>query len=208
MEYLSGFANFLTLEQAVSRIANNDFSERVELAFTFDDGYSECYDLIAPVLEEFDTRGAFFINANYVDSDAEYQAAYHDRVIVYTKTPMTWQQIEDLHQRGHLIGSHTLDHYNMAELSAESIETQVKQNKTILESKLDYSCDHFAWPFGGMQHFPDQALEICQKYHKYIYSGTDYKQYHSRQSAVLNRRHLEPFWPKSHLRYFLSHQRS
>jgi peptidoglycan/xylan/chitin deacetylase (PgdA/CDA1 family) len=208
MEHLASFANFLTLEEAVRRIENRDFGEQVLLSFTFDDGYAECYHSIAPILEEFDTRGAFFINANYPESSESFREGYHKRVAVHTKTPMNWEEIIALHQRGHLIGSHTLDHENLSELSAADIHKQLAENKQILEQKLNYSCEHFAWTYGGTQHFNELALEITQQYHKYIYSGTDFKNYYGRGGKVLNRRHLEPNWPKSHINYFLSHSRS
>lgn len=208
LSYLSRFSEFITLEEAVKRISNGDPQGTVALAFTFDDGYAECYSAIAPVLEEFNTRGAFFINANYVESKREYQKEYHDRVLIYTKSPMNWAQIKELHARGHTIGSHTLDHYNLADLDAKTLEFQIVENKSILETKLAFNCKHFAWPFGGFSHFPEAALTITAKYHDYIYSGTDYKNYLSYNGRVFNRRHLEPFWPKSHLSYFLSSQKS
>ena len=205
LTYLSGFAEFITLPEAIARIEEGEANKSIAIAFTWDDGYLECFNTIAPILEEFETRGAFFINANYVESSQDYQKEYHDRVLVYTKSPMNWNQINELHQRGHLIGSHTLDHYNLATCNATQQEAQLVKNKAILEQKLDYSCDHFAWPFGGFQHFPEAALNIALKHHDFIYSGTDFKNYTSYKGRVYNRRHLEPFWKKSHIAYFLSH---
>ena len=117
---------------------------------------------------------------------------------------MSWNQVIDLHKRGHLIGSHNLDHTNFAELSLEEIEFQLKRNKEILEEKLDYKCEYFAWTYGQLHHFSTEALEVTEKYHKYIFSGTNYKNYFSHNGRVLNRRHQEANWPKSHIKYFLS----
>lgn len=207
LEYLSKYGDFLNLEEAVTKIENKDYDNKVYLAFTFDDGYKECHHSIAPVLEEFDTRGAFFINANYPESEENYREEFHKRVAIQTKSPMNWQEIKDLHERGHLIGSHTMDHYNLSRLEPAEIHAQVAGNKQTLEEKLKYECEHFAWPYGGEQHFSAEALTIASQYHKYIYSGTDFKKYYSRDGKVLNRRHLEPNWPRTHLNYFLSHQR-
>ena len=174
------------------------------IAFTFDDGFEECYTVIAPLLEKYGARGAFFINANYIESTDEYRKDFNQRIVTYTKNPMTWEQVKDLHQRGHLIGSHNLDHSNFAVLTAKEIECQLSENKKVLEDKLKYSCDYFAWTYGQLQHFSKSALESTQKYHKYIYSGTDYKNYFSYNGRVFNRRHQESFWPKNHISYFLS----
>lgn len=205
LQYLNNFATFITLEEATKRIIESNIpNDKVLIAFTFDDGFEECYSIIAPLLEKHNTRGAFFINANYIGSSEDYKNDFNKRVAIQTKKPMSWQQIIDLHKRGHLIGSHNLDHANFAELSLKEIEFQLLENKKILEEKLNYSCDYFAWTYGQLQHFPDSALELTLKYHPYIYSGTNYKNYFSFKGKVLNRRHQEAFWPNKHNRYFLA----
>ncbi|MGV8947026.1 MAG: polysaccharide deacetylase family protein [Lutibacter sp.] len=205
LKYLNKFSKFINLEEASSKILKNDLPKNeVLIAFTYDDGFEECYTVIAPLLEKHNCRGAFFINANYIESSKEYQDGFNKRVAINTKNPMTWDQVIDLHKRGHLIGSHNLDHSNFAELTLEEMEFQLKRNKDILEEKLDYKCEYFAWTYGQLQHFPIKALEITEKYHKYIFSATNYKNYYSYNGRVLNRRHQEAFWPLSHIKYFLS----
>ena len=203
--FLSKRARFITLEEATKRIFEKDIpTNEVLITFTFDDGFEECYTVIAPLLEKYNTRGTFFINSNYIESNGEYQKAFNKRVAISTKTPMNWSQVIDLHNRGHLIGSHNLDHLNFGELTNEEIDFQLKENKKILEEKLDYKCVYFAWTYGQFQHFPLNALELTKKYHKFIFSGTDFKNYFSYNNTVYNRRHQEAFWPKSHINYFLS----
>lgn len=205
LKYLNTFADFINLEQATYKILKNSLPKKeVLITFTFDDGFEECYTIIAPLLEKYNCRGAFFINANYIDADIKYQDEFNKRVAITTKKPMSWSQVIDLHNRGHLIGSHNLDHSNFAILSKEEIVSQLKKNKEILEAKLNYTCDYFAWTYGQLQHFPLEALELTVKYHKYIFSGTNYKDYFSYDGRVLNRRHQEANWPKSHIKYFLS----
>lgn len=202
---LSTHCRFITLEEAKKKINTGDYPKHdVYIAFTFDDGFEECHSVIAAILEKYGTRGTFFINANYIDSSLEYQDAFHHRINTFTKQPMSWAQVINLHERGHLIGSHGLDHFDFGELSDDEIEYQVTENKRILESKLNYQCEHFAWTYGQFKHFPLNALHIVKKYHKYIYSATNYQQYMSFDGEVINRRHLESFWPKSHINYFLS----
>lgn len=205
LSYLNKKGKFITLEEATKRIIQNDIpSNEVLIVFTYDDGFEECYTVIAPLLEKYKTKGAFFINSNYIESSNKYQKEFNKRVNSYTKKPMTWVQIKDLHKRGHLIGSHNLDHSNFEGLNLKEIEYQLSKNKQILESKLNYNCDYFAWTYGKLHHFPIKAFEIANKYHKHIFSGTNYKNYFSFNGRVINRRHLESFWPKTHLKFFIS----
>lgn len=196
---------FIKIEDAIERLENKKIRGSDALvSFTFDDGFEECYTVIAPLLEKYGTRGAFFINANYISSDDDYQVEFNKRIDTYTKKPMSWKQVIDLHERGHLIGSHNLDHTNFADLSLDETSEQLKKNKEILEEKLNYKCDYFAWTYGQFQHFPEEALIETKKFHKYIFSGTNYKKYFSWEESVINRRHIEPFWPTSHINFFLS----
>lgn len=205
LNFLSAKSKFVRLEEAVVKLENNDIPyKNAVLSFTFDDGFEECYTVIAPLLEKYGTRGTFFINANYIDSNVDYQKEFHNRIDTFTKKPMSWNQVIDLHKRGHLIGSHNLDHTNFAELSSDEIIQQLRRNKEILEEKLNYKCEYFAWTYGQFQHFPEKALTDTKKFHKYIFSATNYKQYFSMNREVINRRHLESFWSFSHVRYFLS----
>ncbi|MAM27399.1 MAG: deacetylase [Flavobacteriaceae bacterium] len=205
LQYLQSIGRFISLKDATTRIKNENFPKgEVLISFTFDDGFEECYTIIAPLLEKYNTRGAFFINANYIESDKAYQKGFNQRTLTTTKKPMNWNQIMHLHERGHLIGSHGLDHEDFEKLSEHEIDFQLKKNKEILEKKLNYTCKYFAWTYGQLQHFPPTALELTENYHKYIFSGTHYKKYFSYNGKVINRRHQEAFWPKSHLKYFLS----
>lgn len=205
LKHLKKKSKLITIQEATQLVTvKNIPHDESFLAFTFDDGYQECYETIAPILEKYNCNAGFFINANYIESCEEYQKKYHERVNLFTKKPMNWEQIESLHQRGHVIGSHTLDHYNMATLNTEELVYQLEENKKLLENRLNYNCDYFAWTYGQMQHFPEKALEITMQYHRFIFSGTNYKNYFSIDNNIINRRHIEPFWSKNHIDYFLS----
>ena len=192
LKYLNKFGDFINVDEATSRILNKDITrDKTLISFTFDDGYEECYTIIAPLLEKYNCRGAFFINANYIESDRDYQSQFNCRTLRFTKRPMNWKQIKDLHKRGHLIGSHGLDHFDFGKLTAKEIEYQIKQNKKILENKLNYNCDYFAWTYGNFKNFLEHAFNFVKKHHKYIFSGTNYKNYFSYHGEVINRRHIE-----------------
>jgi len=199
----------IDIQQATHFVVNNCFPKNECLvALTFDDGFDECHSVIAPLLEKHNCRAAFFINANYIDSNKTYQHEFHHRINTLTKTPMSWQQVTELHHHGHVIGTHTLDHLNLSKLNEDEINFQLEKNKHILEDKLNYSCDYFAWTFGRMVDFPETALEYARKYHRFIFSSANYKHYFSYNGLVINRRHIEPYWPASHINYFLSTPKS
>lgn len=61
---------------------------------TFDDGGVSSYEYIAPMLEQRGWRGLFFISTDYIDKPAF----------------LSSDQIRELHQRGHAMGSHSCSH--------------------------------------------------------------------------------------------------
>lgn len=63
-------------------------------SITFDDGGLSSITAIAPLLERHDWRGWFFIATDYIGQNSFCSA----------------DQIRDLHQRGHVIGSHSASH--------------------------------------------------------------------------------------------------
>lgn len=203
---LSKYCTFLKIEDAARMIKEKNIpNDGCYVAFTFDDGFEECYSLIAPELEVYGCNAAFFVNANYIGNGSiHYLRKFNNRISTYTKKPLTWQQVKDLHVRGHIIGSHTLDHFNLVHLDNETIAKQVLLNKSRLEAELGYSCDFFAWPYGKMTNISNHGLHIASISHTYMFSSDNYSNYTSADNTVINRRHIEPFWPMSHVCYFLN----
>jgi len=201
---LKNNCTLISIQKAVKLINDNYKSDEALVALTFDDGFEECYTSMAPILDKHNIKAAFFINSNYVASDESYQKNFNERINTYTKKPMNWNQVIDLHQRGHVIGSHSLDHLNFGEISQKELEFQLIRNKEILEDKLAYKCEYFAWTYGQFSNFPEKALEETLKHHRIIFSATNYKNYFSYDGQVINRRHIEPFWNIRSINYFLS----
>lgn len=195
----------INFPDAVSRIAAHDISpDQCYVAFTFDDGFEECFTKIAPVLDQFGIKGGFFINPNFVDCNEHYRKNYLKN-IVFTdsdKKPMTWKMIRELNNNGHLIGSHTLDHCRLNSRE-ENYEIQIAESKRVIEEKLNAPCNYFAYTYGRIRDFSPFALEIAGKYHQYIFSQDDARHYFSFNGRVINRRHFEGDWNYRHVLFFL-----
>jgi peptidoglycan/xylan/chitin deacetylase (PgdA/CDA1 family) len=175
------------------------------VSFTYDDGFEECHSIIAPALEEFKINAAFFINGGFVNGDDNYKENFTRNIVkVEGKKSMSWLQIKFLHDRGHIIGSHTLDHVNMNSTNYKLIDFQLSKNKQLIEECTTHPCDFFAYPFGQFKHINNETLRLAEKYHKYIFSGIDCRNYYSFNRRVINRRHIESEWPRSYIKYFLS----
>jgi peptidoglycan/xylan/chitin deacetylase (PgdA/CDA1 family) len=201
---------FLNIEDAIQIIQNNEQHELSEtyVAFTFDDGFFDCFNALAPALEKFGVNACFFVNPNFVNGDEHYLTEFvNDIVLTPNKKPMSWEQIRELKNRGFIIGNHTLDHKRLSMLNNPDAINQIKESKIIIERELGEVCEYFAWPYGQLTDINDEILRSTVKMHKYIFSGCDYKHYFSFNGKVFNRRHFEANWAYFELKYFLTFKR-
>lgn len=215
-ELLAGLhksCDFVNIEDAVNMIMNHKNVNRCTIAFTFDDGWRDCYTQIAPQLEKYGVNAIFFINPGFADAADRNDDAYIENFTVNTtkspgKHPMTWTQIKELQQRGFLFGAHTIDHHCINDDNIEELEHQIGDCRKVMEEKLGASCEYFAFPYGRLEHANPKSIDIACKHYRYVFSQSDYKHYFSYDGKVINRRHFEPFWPISHIKYFLSKRKS
>ena len=209
---LHKYCKFVNFEDAVRMIVNHEKVDVPTVAFTFDDGWRDCYTQIAPQLERYGVNAMFFINSNFADAADNNDAAYIENFTVNTtkspgKLPITWEQIKALQKRGFLFGAHTLDHYCINDDNIDELEHQIGDCRIIIEQRLGVPCEYFAFPYGRLEHANPKSIDIACKYYKYVFSQSDYEHFFSYGGRVINRRHFEPFWPVSHVKYFLSTKR-
>ena len=205
LDELGKYVTFVNIEEAIQMIVNKEMPTKPIVAFTFDDGFMDCYNFFAPVLEERGINGLFFVNPNYVDGNDEYIKDFDDHIVMTPgKRPMRWSQIEELSKRGHIIGAHTMDHYMVNSSDKNILKYQIESCKGIIEEKLGKACDYFAFPYGKLTQANELSIDIALNTYKFVFSQSDYKNYFSFGGRVINRRHFEPFWPQKHVFYFLS----
>jgi len=205
---LQKLCTFIKIEDAVNLIKQHRQINDVLVSFTFDDGFEECSTMIAPALEQFGVNALFFINPNFIDGDDQYIANFTENVVnTKGKKPLSWNQAINLAKNGHILGSHTMDHKVIRELSLPELEYQIINSKKIIEGKTGVACEYFAFPFGTLSHADQYSISFVLQYYEFVFSQSDYKNYFSYNGKVLNRRHFEPYWPIDHVKYFLSHTR-
>lgn len=204
-ELLNRGVILIDIQDAVLRISKKETEvDKCYVAFTFDDGFEECYTKIAPVLNQHNIKAAFFINPSFIDGDTNYKKKFLTEIVrTYSdKNPMTWDQLKELHQQGHIIGSHTMDHYKLNGLD-KNYAYQILEPKKVIENQLRAPCNYFAYPYGKISDFSYEALKIAESEYDYIFSQDDYRNYFSFGGKVINRRHFECNWSYKHVLYFL-----
>ncbi|MCF0129053.1 MAG: polysaccharide deacetylase family protein, partial [Pseudobutyrivibrio sp.] len=116
---------------------------RPGILVTFDDGFDNNFEVAAPVLDRFGVTGYFFVSSDLVGSEGY----------------MTWEQLADLKNRGHVIGCHTATHHRMEKDDTEAIlNHEITEAKAIISEHLG-DCDIFCWCGGEEEHYTKAAAK-------------------------------------------------
>ncbi|MHB1177082.1 MAG: polysaccharide deacetylase family protein [Daejeonella sp.] len=102
------------------------------IMLTFDDTKLDQWTVAIPELKKYGFKGVFFImtvslgRPNYLSKD----------------------QVKQMSDAGHVIGSHTYDHQNVKKYQGEDWVTQIEKPTKTLEDVTGKEIKYFAYPFG------------------------------------------------------------
>jgi len=120
-----------TLKELYEMISRGEDVSRV-IVLTFDDGYSDNFDYAWDTMQKYDVKGTFFIISGKIGQN-EY---------------MSEQQIKNLSSFGNEIGSHTVNHPSMENLSPDQARSELSDSKNALEELSGQSIISFCYPAG------------------------------------------------------------
>ena len=117
---------------------------RKPIILTFDDGYRDTYELAYPLLREFGMRAVVFVLA-----DASIRMNDWDSGSRISPVPlMTPAQIVELHSAGFEIGSHSLTHPKLTQVSRERAWEEISRSRMLLEILINSPVRTFSYPYG------------------------------------------------------------
>ncbi|ACV06869.1 predicted xylanase/chitin deacetylase [Kytococcus sedentarius DSM 20547] len=199
---------FVTHDEAVRRIRTGDITAPA-VSFSFDDAFASNYRT-ASILEEYGTRGMFFVPADMPGTGTVEGTrrlfGYEQNV---TEPGMTWAQIDELRERGHGIGSHTCTHANLAEVPVADAREEIRRAHEVLTARYG-DVPHFAWPFGRTFHITPELVETvfetghttCSSAVRGSHCGASPDD--AERPLVLLRDHVMTSWPLEHTLHLLS----
>jgi peptidoglycan/xylan/chitin deacetylase (PgdA/CDA1 family) len=127
----SGYTTILP-EQLDNYLAYGDPLPEKPVMLTFDDGDLDQYTLAYPEMNKYGFKAVFFVMT----------------VALNKPRYLSKQQVKELSDNGHVIGSHTWDHKNVKKYQAADWPIQVEKPSQLLESITGKPVEYFAYPFG------------------------------------------------------------
>lgn len=77
---------------------------------------------------------------------------------------MRWEQARELVRQGHIVGSHTMTHPNLAHVTDGELQFELEQSKRRLEQELSSPVIHFSYPCPILQpHWSARTVQVCRK---------------------------------------------
>jgi len=135
-------------------------SVRGLLAITFDDGYRDNLIAAVPVLQEFQLPACFFITAGWVGTQ---HVPLWDREWNSPGEWLSWDDIRAMRRQGFEIGAHTVNHVDLGTADPDTVTSEIRQGKEILERALGEPVEHFAYPFGAPDKLSPHGRRIASE---------------------------------------------
>lgn len=104
IEFMKEHFSIVTMEQVIDAVERKIYLPENALLLTFDDGYSDNYTFILPILEEFGVQGSFFISGK---TFATHQLLDVNKVHYILASADTYELVEDVKKE--------MDHYRGSE---------------------------------------------------------------------------------------------
>lgn len=115
---------------------------------TFDDGYLDNLHYAAPILNDYGIKAVFFVVTGEVDR-ASSQAA-PGRAARDHAAYLTWDELGELRNAGHLIANHTVSHLRLPSCPPDEQIAQVRDADRMLRIHTGYSARLVAYPYGEL----------------------------------------------------------
>lgn len=115
---------------------------------TFDDGMLSQYTYAKPILDKYNFKATFYIICNSVDKENR----------------MNWNNIQTLEDEGHEIGSHSMNHQRLGQLSNNEMKYEIIESKRCLENK-GFNVTSFSFPYNDGDNNKNIIKNIADNYY-------------------------------------------
>ena len=152
MAFLADHHPVLPLADLAQRLVEGPAPELGAVAVTFDDGYAEAATVISEILDKHRLTATFFVITGVLDNMIEFPGGPF----------LTWQDAREMSTAGLSIGSHTVGHRSLGEISLKDVEEELATSYRRITEELGAAPKGLSYPYGTVRDFSDAAAEIAK----------------------------------------------
>lgn len=210
LRYMRNLGEFVSMDDAVALMESGDPLDGRYFCITFDDGFRNCLTNAVPILLEHGATAAFFVPTAYIGSRIETDGEKIRRFYGPGRSIiefLTWNEVREMAGAGMTIGSHTVNHAILSELTEDEVEWELRISKQTVERETGAPCRHFCAPRGrpGLDYDPARDPEIARRLGYRSFLSTRRGSAMRRPQAMeVERDHTIAHWGLYQLRYFLA----
>ncbi len=146
MEYLAqqGYTPLTVTQLVRARQAPASSLPERAAVITFDDGFSDFYSEVLPILRQYKFAATLYVTTAYIGRTS----GWLKREGEAARGMLGWEQLREICASGIECGGHSHTHAQLDVLPEPLARAEIAQNKKILEDNLHQGVHSFAYPFG------------------------------------------------------------
>lgn len=210
LRYMRNLGDIVSVDDAVDLLSSRESVDGRYFCITFDDGFKNCVTNALPILLKHRAKAAFFVPTRFIgtsiERDRELLLGFYNHGKIMMEF-LDWDDCRQLAAAGMTIGSHTVSHRCLAELTHAEVERELLDSKRKIEKELESACDHFCAPVGrpDLDFRTDRDPEIAREIGYRSFLTTRRGSVHRIATPMaVERDHTLADWGLYQLRYFFS----
>ena len=209
---LQGTGDFLNIDEAVALLNSGDKINGRYFCLSFDDGLKSCIENAVPILADLKVPSTFYVVTSLMGASFDPDHYISRKTFGFkghgsTVDFLTWEDCKKMIDAGMTIGSHTVRHSRLSDISMQEAEVELRESKSQIERNLSITCDHFCAPYGSpdVDYNSAQHPKLAKKL-GYRSFATGFRGHMTRGGSPfsLKRDHLLANWGLYQVRYFFS----
>ena len=143
IDFLLEYFSAATFDEVLELAKNKTYTGKPKFFLTFDDGFSECYDVVLPILKERNLPAAFFINPAFVGN---HNLSHRQRISLIIDYLFNCTKAELIKEAEHITGKkfqHQAELIGFIKKFTIADSVMLNQIATVFNIDFKYALQHF-----------------------------------------------------------------